>query len=68
MRRRPADLLLGVQALMPSSAREFISNTQDLRIVFDADANGAAAGFTWHEGDRQRRAARIEASNASAGN
>lgn len=58
----------GVQVLMPSSAREFISNTQDLRIVFDADPNGATTGFTWHEGDRRLHAARSEDSNASAGN
>jgi hypothetical protein len=51
----------GVLKLLPSSAREFFSNGDDVRIVFEIDANSATSGFTLHEGDKQQHAARINA-------
>lgn len=51
----------GVLKLFPSSAREFFSNTDDLRVVFEIDANNVTNGLSLHEGDKQQHATRIDA-------
>lgn len=48
----------GVLKLFPSSPREFFSNVEDVRIVFDVDAKNATMGFTIHEGNKLQAATR----------
>lgn len=50
----------GVLKLFPSSAREFFSKKEDLRVVFETDANNVTTGFTLHEDGNRQHAARID--------
>jgi len=49
----------GVLKLFPSSTREFFSNKEDLRVVFETDANNATTGLMLYEDGEQQHAVRI---------
>lgn len=49
----------GIATFFPSSDREFFSNTEDMRIVFETDEDGRPTGLILWEGKTSRHASRI---------